>query len=189
MAHSDNSALIRKLRGMLGKELVFREWAGKTVVSKAPKRRKRKSTPDQEKTRLNFKLASRYANAVIGSADQSMADAYALLLKPRQNLFSRALEDFMNVPEVKFIRTEDYKGVVGDKIIIRAVDDFRVLRVLVEIHTSDGSLIESGNATQNVNGIDWTYTVTKINNLSEGSTIKAIVTDAPGNEGILVVKS
>ena len=95
----------------------------------------------------------------------------------------------MNVPEVKFIRIEDYKGVVGDKIIIRAVDDFRVLRVLVEIHTSDGSLIESGNATQNVNGIDWTYTVTKINNLSEGSTIKAIATDVPGNEGILVVKS
>ena len=189
MAHSDNSALIRKLRGMLGKELVFREWAGKTVVSKAPKRRNKKSTPDQAKTRINFKFASRYANAVIKSADQSLAEAYALLLRPRQNVHSRALQDFITVPEINYIRTENYKGVVGDKIIVRAVDDFRVLSVLVDIYAQDGSLIESGNAFQNDNGIDWTYTVTKTNNLTEGSTIKVIATDVPGNEGILEVKT
>jgi hypothetical protein len=188
MANSDNSVLLRKLRGMLNKELVFREWAGKTVVSKAPKRRKRKSTPDQRETRVNFKLASRYANAITKAEDKSLADAYALVLKPRQNLYSRALEDFMTVPEIKFIRTDDYIGAVGDKITIRAVDDFRVLSVIVEIHTGDGSILESGPAVQNVNGIDWTYIVTKINDLSEGGKIKAIAMDVPGHEGILEVK-
>jgi hypothetical protein len=188
MAYADNSALLRKLRGMLNKELVFRDWAGKTVVSRAPGRRKRNSTPEQMETRINFKSASRYANAITKSADKSLADAYAFLLKPRQNVYSRALEDFMKAPEIKFIHTDLYFGEVGDKITVRAVDDFRVLRVLLEITLSDGTLLESGYAVQNVNGIDWTYIATKDNNLSEGCKIKAIATDVPGNEGILEVK-
>jgi hypothetical protein len=188
MAYADNSALLRKLRGMLNKELVFRDWAGKTVVSRAPGRKKRNSTPEQMETRINFKSASRYANAITKSADKSLADAYAFLLKPRQNVYSRALEDFMKAPEIKFIHTDLYFGEVGDKITVRAVDDFRVLRVLLEITLSDGTLLESGYAVQNVNGIDWTYIATKDNNLSEGCKIKAIATDVPGNEGILEVK-
>jgi hypothetical protein len=188
MAYSDNSTLLRKLRGMLNKELVFRDWAGKTVVSRAPGRRKKKSTPDQSETRLNFKFASRYANAITKSADRSLADAYALLLKPRQNVYSRALEDFMKIPDIKFIHTDLYFGAVGDKITVRAVDDFRVLGVIVEITSVDGTLLESGHAVQNVNGIDWTYIVTKFNTPFEGTKIKAIATDVPGNEGILEVK-
>ena len=39
MANSNNSVITGKLRGALGKELVFRDWEGKTVVAKAPKRR------------------------------------------------------------------------------------------------------------------------------------------------------
>jgi hypothetical protein len=39
MAHSNNGIIAGKLRGTLGKELVFREWEGKTVVAKAPKKR------------------------------------------------------------------------------------------------------------------------------------------------------
>lgn len=185
MAHADNSALLRKLRGMLNKEVVFREWDGKTIVQKAPK--KGKSTPNQEGTRKNFKLASLYANAICKAEDQSLAEAYALVLKPRQNVFSRATEDFMIVPEIKFIRTDGYKGAVGDKITIRAIDDFRVLNVIVEIHSADGALLESGNAVQNINGIDWTYFITKANEPSTGVKIKAIATDVPGHEGILEV--
>jgi hypothetical protein len=65
MAHADNSALMRKLRGLLGKELVFRDWAGKTVVSKAPKKRTAPSSPEQAATNVKFLLASRYAKAII----------------------------------------------------------------------------------------------------------------------------
>ena len=94
MAHSDNSVVTRKLKGTLGKELVFREWDGKTVVAKAPKRREGDPTPAQAQTQERFLIASRYARAVIKSADKSMAEAYAAALRPRQNVYSRALEDF-----------------------------------------------------------------------------------------------
>ena len=48
MANSNNSVITGKFRGALGKELVFREWEGKTVVAKAPKRRQGDSTPGQD---------------------------------------------------------------------------------------------------------------------------------------------
>jgi hypothetical protein len=185
MAHSDNSVVTRKLSGTLGKELVFREWEGKTVVAKAPKRRKGKPTPEQAETQEKFLIASRYARAVIKSADKGMAEAYAAVLRPRQNVYSRALEDCMSPPVVKSINTRNYKGTVGDAIAVRAIDDFRVVSVRVEIYAANGTLLEEGNAELSINGVDWAYKATQANNPLAGSKIKAIATDVPGNEGML----
>jgi hypothetical protein len=93
----------------------------------------------------------------------------------------------MSSPEVHLIDARNYNGAIGDKIVTRAIDDFRVTGVKVEIYSPGGTLLESGNAVQNMNGIDWTYTTTQNNNLRTGSKIKAIATDVPGNEGILEV--
>ena len=61
MANSNNSVITGKLRGTLGKELVFRDWEGKTVVAKAPKSRKGESTPAQAEAQDKFLVASIYA--------------------------------------------------------------------------------------------------------------------------------
>jgi hypothetical protein len=187
MAHSNNSLVTGKLRGSLGKELVFREWEGKTVVAKAPKKREGDPTEKQAETQERFLLASRYARAIVKGTDKSMAEAYAAVLKPRQNVYSRALEDFMTSPVVKNIDTRNYKGATSDKIAVRAIDDFRVVSVQVEIYTANGTLLEKGNAEQSTNGLDWTYTATQLNGTLAGTKINAIATDVPGNEGILVV--
>ena len=187
MANANNSLVTGKFKGSLGKELVFREWEGKTIVAKAPKSRTGDPTPAQAALQEKFLLASRYAKAITQNADQSFVQAYARALRPRQNVYCRAMEDFLSAPVVKVIDTRQYKGAAGDRIITRAVDDFRVTGVHVAIHAPDGSLVEAGEATQNINGIDWTYTATKANNLPAGSTIKAIASDVPGNEGILEV--
>ncbi|MBO9204773.1 MULTISPECIES: hypothetical protein [Niastella] len=187
MAHSNNSLVTGKLRGSLGKELVFREWAGKTVVAKAPKKRKGEPTAKQVEIQEKFLIASRYAKAIVESADKSMAEAYAAVLKPRQNVYSRALEDFMSPPIVKSIDTRDYKGTAGNKIVVRAIDDFRVVDVQVEIYAANGTLLETGKAIQAIYGLDWTYTATQANTPLAGTKIKAIATDVPGNDGILDV--
>ena len=187
MAHSTNSIVTGKFKGTLGKEIVFREWEGKTVVAKAPKSRDGEPTPAQAETQEKFLLASRYAKAVLNNQDPGMRDAYAAVLRPRQNVYSRAIEDFMSSPVVKHINTNKYTGVNGDTITVRAVDDFRVTGVMLEVYAADGTLLEKGNAVQNVNGIDWSYTATQANNLLPGSKIKAIATDVPGNEGTLEV--
>jgi hypothetical protein len=187
MAHSDNSVITRKLSGTLGKDLVFREWEGKTVVAKAPKKRKGEPTPPQAETQENFLIASRYARAVIRNPDKGLAEAYATVLRPRQNVYSRALEDFLSPPVVKSINARNYKGIVGDKIVVRAIDDFRVVSVRVEIVAANGTLLEEGKAEEDANTLDWIYTATQANSLLAGSKIIAIATDVPGNEGTLEV--
>lgn len=190
MAHSDNSIITGKFKGSLGKELVFREWQGKTIVAKSPKGRTADPTQAQAEIQEKFLIASRYAKAVTTSADQKLAQGYATALRPRQNVYSRALEDFMSPPVVKLIDARDYKGAAGDRIVVRAVDDFRVTGLRLEIYGADGLLLEAGSAAQNMNGIDWTYSVTKANPAPAGLAgckIKAIASDVPGNEGTLEV--
>ncbi len=119
--------------------------------------------------------------------DQGIRDAYAAALRPRQNLYSRAVEDLMSPPVVKSIGNRNYTGVSGSTITIRALDDFRVTAVQVEIYAAGGSLLEKGNAVQQVNGVDWTYTATQANNPLTASKIKAIATDVPGNEGTMEI--
>jgi hypothetical protein len=187
MANSNNSVITGKLRGSLGKELVFRDWEGKTVVAKAPKTRTGPSTSAQLKIQANFLLAAKYAKSVMEGTDQGIKDAYNAARKPRQNLFSRAVADFMSPPVVKSIDTSAYTGLVGNTITVRAVDDFRVTGVQVQIYAASGTLLEKGSAVQQANGLDWTYTATLANATLTGSKINAIATDVPGNTGTLAV--
>jgi hypothetical protein len=181
MAISDDRFI--KLRGTLGKELVFREWDGKIIVSKAVKSRKGNFSPAQALTRERFQLASRYAKGIIQGQDQGIRDAYTAALKPRQTLYCRATEDFLSVPVVKKIDTGGYNSASGSRIIVHAVDDFRVVAVQVEIYSTGGTLLEKGNAVQEPNGIYWSYTATQENSPLTGSQIKAIAYDVPGNQG------
>ena len=185
MAYSNDSVITGKLRGILGKEIVFRNWEGLTIVAKAPKARLGEPSRAQELTQERLLFASRYAKGVTDGKDQGIKDAYSAALKPRQNLYTRALQDFMSPPVVKSFDTAQYTGASGGPIIVRAVDDFRVTGVQVEIYAASGTLLEKGNAVQQVNGIDWTYTATQSNSPLAGSKIKAIATDVPGNQGTL----
>jgi hypothetical protein len=186
MANANNSIITGKFRGSLGKQLVFRDWDGKTIVGKSPKSRNGKVTSAQAETQERFLIASHYAKSIVTNADHSMAEAYARVLRPRQNVYSRALQDFMSPPVVKRIDTRGYTGTIGDQIAVRAVDDFRITEVRVEIYGFGGRLLETGKAQQNINGIDWTYKATQVNTPVAGSKIKAIAIDVPGNEGTLV---
>lgn len=183
---SCNKNLAGRFRGSLGKEIVFREWDGKTIVSKSPKHKMRIRSAAEAATQERFRLASGYAKGVMTNPDQSLAEAYALALKPRQNVYSRALADCLSPPVVRSIDVHNYQGEAGDKIAIRAVDDFRVTKVIVEIYAADGALLESGEAVQELNCLDWGYTATTANNTLMGTTIKAVAFDIPNNTGMLV---
>ncbi|WP_315817657.1 hypothetical protein [Paraflavitalea speifideaquila] len=51
MAHANNSIVSGKFSGTLGKEIVFRDWDGKTVVAKAPKKERVLQHPNRWKYR------------------------------------------------------------------------------------------------------------------------------------------
>lgn len=77
------------------------------------------------------------------------------------------------------------KGAVGNKIVVRAIDDFRIVSVRIEIYSENGTLLETGDAQENMNGLDWTYVAKMTNNQLAGSIIKAIARDVPDNAGSL----
>jgi len=185
MANANNSIITGKFTGMLGKELVFREWDGMTIVAKAPKARRSKPSVAEETIRERFLIASQYARAVSKNPDQAMAAEYAAALRPRQNVYSRALEDCLKPPKVKDINAEAYSGAAGSRISIKAVDDFRVTEVKVFIYGADSTLLETGLAESN--GVLWDYTATQENNAVAGTKIVAVATDLPGNEGVLEI--
>ena len=187
MAYSNNSLTVGKLRGSLGKELVFRDWDGKTVVAKSPKRRKTDPTAKQLVVLDKFELASQYAIGIMNGTDQALLQAYEDSRKKRQNLYSRIMQDYLKPPVVKIINTRDYTGAVGSTISILAKDDFKIKRVIVEIHAANGTLLETGNAVLDPNNVSWTYTATQANDPLTGSKIKAIAIDIPNNEGMLEI--
>ena len=90
----------------------------------------------------------------------------------------------MNAPTVQHIDISGYRGRAGDTIAIRAVDDFSVTKVSVQIRNAAGTLIEEGEAAKGLNC--WRYRVTVPNLSISGSTIRATAFDRPGNTGISV---
>ena len=187
MAKADNSAITGKFSGTINKQLVFRQWQGTTVVGHFPRPKTGADSPAQEGIKSKFLVASRYAKSVVNNPDPGLANEYAKMLKPRQNVYSRAMGDFLTKPVVTEINTRNYRGQAGNTITVRAVDDFRVAQVLVEIYDPVGTLLEEGIALVDANGIDFTYTATQANSAVTGTTIKAIAIDVPGNEETLEV--
>lgn len=185
MATSNNSIITGKLQGMLGKELVFRRWAGKTIVAKAPQGFDGVPTAEQAKIRENFQLGARYAKEAVKNPD--MAAAYKTALNPRQNVYSRALQDFVTPPRIMGFHTRDYSGAAGNPILIKATDDFRVKDVYLEIYSPQGVLLEKGKAGLVADSQQWLYTTTEANSQVAGSILKAIAVDVPGNEGSLEI--
>ncbi|GAO41236.1 hypothetical protein [Flavihumibacter petaseus] len=177
--------LASMLRGMIGHELVFREWEGKMIVQKAPG--KRTTRPTRAMAVQNDKFRHGMAYGVRMNQDADMKEAYYRKRAPRQNVCSRALQDYLTAPEVTDINVNHYTGQPGDTIEIRAHDDFHVAYVQVDIWSAGGVLVERGDAVVQPSGLVWTYTARAENRDLAGTKVTAYAMDIPNNEGTLSV--
>lgn len=178
MAKVGDNIVTTGLSGKIGNLLVFRNRAGKTIVSKAPKKQTEWSEA-QEKHRLRFQEAVLYAkNAIVNPATK---EAYQAGVKEGKTAYNVAVADFLNAPSINEIDVSKYNGQIGNYIQVRAVDDFEVKEVTVTIQNSDGTEVENGVAVQQESGIWWRYTATATNETLEGDKIIIRVSDIPGN--------
>lgn len=68
------------------------------------------------------------------------------------------------------------------------IDDFKVKRVHFILLNLEGSLVESGDAIQQADGLDWAY-ISKVNNLDyNGGIVQIKAYDYPDNETIAEVQ-
>jgi hypothetical protein len=135
--------------------------------------------------RARFADCARRAEALL--TDPAANAFYAAIAKERDTTAQIvAFTDFMVLPSFKALDLSEYRGQVGDKIGIRAVDDIGLASVDVKLVAQDGTLIEQGNATED--GIRtgyWTYTATQPVALGADIFVEVKGVDHAGNQAQL----
>jgi hypothetical protein len=180
MAKADNNVILSHLSGSIGDQLTVRQSNGTTIVSKKQKKRKKRSTEKQLAAQGHFRESTRKAKWLL--RDPDMEAFYQSKAGPGLTAYNMAFKDAYNPPEIRSITTTEYFGIPGDKIVVRAIDVFRVFRVTVAIYSATDVLQEQGDAIIARNGKDWTYTATKDNKGLKGLKIKVMAEDVPENK-------
>jgi hypothetical protein len=180
MAKVEKNVLTRGLSGKLGNQVVFRNRGANTLMAVAPGRRTKPPTDAQLEQQQRFREAVIYAKSVM--ADPVLNGEYVNAAKPEESSFNLAVADFLKGPEIIEVDSGQYTGEVGCKIRIRAMDNFRLVSVAVVIYKADETIVESGTAIPDNNGLDWHYTATQHNTAMTGGKIVATVTDTPGHQ-------
>lgn len=179
MATTKNNVIVKGASGKFGRQIVFSQRAGKTIMSKPPLRTA-PSTTKQKEQQTKFARAAAYAkNALL---DPTLKEAYTTEAKKRQDVspYNMAMTDYLRPPQITHVDYSAYTGdASGEKIFIEAADAFKITTLKVKITAANSSTLEEGNATL-VNG-KWQYTTTATNTTLTGSKITLTATDRPGN--------
>ena len=179
MATTKNNVIVKGASGKFGRQIVFSQRAGKTIMSKPPLRTAPPTTKQKEQ-QTKFARAAAYAkNALL---DPTLKEAYTTEAKKRQDVspYNMAMTDYLRPPQITHVDYTAYTGdASGEKIFIEAADAFKITTLKVKITAANSSTLEEGNATL-VNG-KWQYTTTATNTTLTGSKITLTATDRPGN--------
>lgn len=179
MATTKNNVIVKGASGKFGRQIVFSQRAGKTIMSKPPLRTAPPTTKQKEQ-QTKFARAAAYAkNALL---DPTLKEAYTTEAKKRQDVspYNMAMTDYLRPPQITHVDYSAYTGdASGEKIFIEAADAFKITTLKVKITAANSSTLEEGNATL-VNS-KWQYTTTATNTTLTGSKITLTATDRPGN--------
>jgi hypothetical protein len=180
MARSINNILTKGLSGMIGKQIVFRTWNGKTFISVAPKKPKKQS-PVQKENRSKFKRATIYAKSMM--KDPSKKAEYKEIAKNLQlpNAYTAAITDYMRNPQIEALDLVNYSGKTDEEIKVTASKKgFEIQEVEVTVVDQNGEAIEEGKAVKGP-GNEWIYKTT--NNIQQKAPAKFLikVRDRTGN--------
>jgi len=184
MAKIRGNLLLNGVSGTIGRQLTFRQIAGKTFVSKYQREPSVPATEKKRAVQKKFGLATAYARKVVKNPE--LKAMYQAKVKGGQRAFNIAMMDALQAPVVESIQADNYQGRPGDQIFVRATDDFKVATVIVEIFNKAGQLMERGNAILRKNEImNWLYVARQENADWPGSMIAVMATDLPGNRSTL----
>ena len=179
MAKIAKNIVMHGASGKLGDQIVIRQRGGKMILSQAPGPRTKEPSEEQKAHHRRFQQAVLYARMQM--ADAETKAEYAAKADKLKNAYNVAVADFFNAPNIDEIDVSQYHGAVGDSIRIRVTDDFKVQQVNVAIYNGDGTLVEAGDAVQQVNEIDWIYNASVVNETTAGDRIVIRASARPGN--------
>lgn len=88
-----SKSLLENIRGGIGKQLVFKQYKDKTVVTSYPDMSKVKPSEQQKKGRKLFAEAVAYAKAISRNAEQKAE--YQKRVKPNESVYHYALKEYL----------------------------------------------------------------------------------------------
>jgi hypothetical protein len=143
MASVTLNPVLESISGAVG-DLVFRRHGDDVVIARRPAG-DRQFTPGQVAQQERFRLATVYGRAALADpATKALYEAKAAATGTP--VFALAIADFFHAPAVDDIDLSAYSGQVGERIAIRAHDDFELVGVAVAIRKADGTVLEQGAA-------------------------------------------
>ncbi|CAN5361019.1 hypothetical protein BH09BAC3_BH09BAC3_10040 [soil metagenome] len=143
--------------------------------------------PKESTSQKKKESKSRFAEAVSWAkaclSEPAMKELYSKGICDRlPNAQTVAVSDYLEAPKIHYINLTSYTGAVGDKIRIKATDNFKVWEVKLMITNALGVVLEEGQATRYPRKpVMWVYEVTVANPDLPGTVIKATAKDRPGN--------
>jgi hypothetical protein len=185
MAKVKDNVLVKGFSGTIGRSLTFRQIGGETFVSKYQRAPTTVTSEKAVAARTKFGRATAYARIAVKNPE--LKAMYQAVVKGGQRAFNIAMIDALQAPVVESIQADSYHGRMGDPVIVRATDDFKVASVVVFIYNQTGDLVEQGNAVNQENNMDWLYITTRVNSVLTDSRLTAIATDLPGNSASLSI--
>jgi len=179
MAKNAKNIVIHGITGKLGNQLVFRQKGDNTIIATKPGKRTSEPTQAELDHRLHFQEAILYGQKV--NADPALKENYKSKAGNGTSAYNVAVADFLKAPHIDEIDVSKYTGQPGGTIRIRAIDDFKVSKITVTIKATGGTTLESGNAQEQPDSLDWLYTATKVNPGPQGTIFIIAASDIPGN--------
>jgi hypothetical protein len=168
------------ISAVFSNDVVVRKIRNQTVISTITVPRKSTSARKQEANK-RFAKASLWAKVIL--TEPGMMELYSKGINRKlSNAHTVAVVDFLNAPEVHYISLKQHTGAIGDKIRIKATDDFQVTAVEVTITDKNGKQLEKGPAIRyKRKPVMWIYTLTVANPDIGGTVIEVTARDRPGN--------
>jgi hypothetical protein len=180
MASSKHNILTKGLSGMVGKQIVFRTWNGKTFISIAPKKPKKQS-PIQKENRSKFKRATIYAKSMM--KDPLRKAEYKDIAKKLQlpNAYTAAITDYMRNPQIEALDLASYSGKADEEIKVTvSKKGFEIQEVEVVVVDQNGEALDEGKAVKGP-GNEWIYRTTKNIQEKESAMFLIKARDRTGN--------
>ena len=181
MSSSRSNGLTKDYSGKFGDQYVLRRKNGKSLMTKLPEKTKRPPSEGQQRVIANFRAASAFAREKL--SDPAIREAYLKKGNGVRSAYNVAMADFFNPPVINLINTGFYKGNAGNVILVEAIDDFRVERVILTLSDANGNVLESGDCTHTGDGPEWVYTLMQDQLPVTGQSIRAVAFDLPNHPG------
>ena len=179
MAISFNNLITSKYSGRVG-DVVFRNYGGKSVMSKRPDCSKVVKTAKQKEWNDLFAKAVKYGQYVIRTPELSR---YYKAKRPDLYPYNAGISDFLSRPVVEHVAVSGYKGLPGNVITVSVWDKWSVEGVSVVIFNVLGEVVECGAAVprQFSGNTEWDYSATAEYVDYKSCRILVRVKDRPGN--------